>query len=213
MTNPEFIKRLAADLTPASPGQTRNDVLLGLAAGAAITLVALLLVLGVQPNLLGPQRGGALAMKSAYTITLAAIAAASLWPLLRPDRDPNRLWRLVAIPVLLLAAVAAVQLGVAPRGHMRALLLGSSWQACPVRVAALSIPIFTGLCWAIRRQAPTRLRSAGAAAGLLSGAAAAALYSLACTETGAGFVLIWYTLGIAVSAGFGALIGPRLLHW
>jgi hypothetical protein len=213
VTTPEFIKRLAADLTQVSPHQTRNDVLLGLAAGSAIALVVLMLVLGVQPNLLSPRSGGAMAMKGAYAITLAAIAAASLWPLLRPDRHPNRLWRLVAIPVLLLAAVAAVQLGVAPRGHMRALLLGSSWQACPIRVAALSVPIFAGLCWAIRRQAPTRLQAAGAVAGLLSGAAAAALYSLACTEAGAGFVLIWYTLGIAVSTSVGALIGPRVLRW
>lgn len=213
MTTPEFIKRLAADLTPVSPDQTRNDVLLGLAAGGAIALVALILVLGVQPNLLSPRAGGAMAMKAVYAITLAAIAAASLWPLLRPDRAANRLWRLIVVPVLVLGSVAAIQVGVAPRGHVRDLIFGASWQACPVRVAVLSIPIFAGLCWAIRRQAPTRLRSAGAAAGLLSGAAAATLYALACTETGAGFVLIWYTLGIAVSSGVGALIGPRVLRW
>jgi hypothetical protein len=213
VTTREFIKALAADLTPVSPDRTRNEVLLGLAAGGAIALVAVLLVFGVQSHLLSAQRGGAMAMKAAYAITLAAIAAASLWPLLRPGRNPNRLWRLIAIPIVILAAVAAVQLGIAPRGHMRALLLGSSWQACPVRVAALSVPIFAGLCWAIRRQAPTRLQAAGAVAGLLSGAAAATLYALACTETGAGFVLIWYTLGMAVSTSVGALVGPTVLRW
>lgn len=213
MTTPEFIKRLAADLTPVSRDQTRNEVLLGLGAGGAIALVAVMLVFGVQPNLLNPQSGGALAMKAAYAITLAAIAAASLWSLLRPDRAANRLWRLIVAPVLVLGAVAAIQVAGAPRSHVRDLLFGTSWQACPVRVAVLSVPIFAGLCWAIRRQAPTRLRSAGAAAGLLSGAAAATLYALACTETGAGFVLIWYTLGIAVSTGVGALIGPRVLRW
>jgi hypothetical protein len=213
VTTPEFIKRLAADLTPVSPDQTRTDVLLGLAAGGVTTLVAVVLVFGVQPNLFSFQRGGAMAMKAAYALTLAAIAGASLWPLLRPDRAANRLWRLIVVPVLVLGAVAVIQLGVAPRGHVRDLLLGTSWQACPVRVAVLSVPIFAGLCWAIRRQAPTRLRSAGAAAGLLSGSAAATLYALACTESGAGFVLIWYTLGIAVSTGVGALIGPRVLRW
>jgi hypothetical protein len=213
VTTPEVIKALAANLTPVSPDRTRNEVLLGLAAGGVVALVAVMLVFGVQPNLLSVQGGGAMAMKAAYTITLAVIAAVSLWPLLRPGGDPSRLWRLVAIPIVILAAVAAVQLGAAPRGHMRALLLGSSWQACPVRVAALSVPIFAGLCWAIRRQAPTRLQAAGAVAGLLSGAAAASLYALACTETGAGFVLIWYTLGIAVSTSIGALVGPRVLRW
>jgi len=28
-----------------------------------------------------------------------------------------------------------------------------------------------------------------------------------------GFVLVWYTLGIAISAGVGAIIGPRVLRW
>jgi hypothetical protein len=54
---------------------------------------------------------------------------------------------------------------------------------------------------------------AGAAAGLLSGAIAATIYGFHCPEMAAPFLLVWYTLGIAFSAAFGAFLGPRLLAW
>ena len=77
----------------------------------------------------------------------------------------------------------------------------------------LSAPIFAGLLWSFRRLAPTRLRAAGAAAGFTAGAWAATLYCLHCPEVSAIFVLTWYTFGIGLAAGVGALLGPRLLHW
>lgn len=61
--------------------------------------------------------------------------------------------------------------------------------------------------------APTRLVYAGAACGLFSGAVAALVYALACTEPAAPFIAIWYTLGVALCGAVGAFLGPRLLNW
>jgi hypothetical protein len=80
-------------------------------------------------------------------------------------------------------------------------------------VLLLSLPILGGLLWALRRLAPTRLALAGGTAGLAAGAWAACLYCLHCPETSAVFVLTWYSLGIALATGLGALLGPRLLRW
>ena len=77
----------------------------------------------------------------------------------------------------------------------------------------LAAPLFLGLLWSFRRLAPTRLRAAGAAAGLSAGACAAAVYCLHCPEASAIFVLTWYSLGIALAGALGALLGPRLLRW
>ena len=82
-----------------------------------------------------------------------------------------------------------------------------------VALVALSIPIFAGLLWSFRRLAPTHFRAAGAAAGLSAGGWAATIYCLHCPEVSAIFVLTWYTLGIALAASVGALMGPRLLRW
>jgi hypothetical protein len=91
--------------------------------------------------------------------------------------------------------------------------LGKSWIFCPWLVLLLAAPIFVGLLWSFRRLAPTRLRAAGAVAGLAAGAWAATVYCLHCPEVSALFVLTWYSLGIALAAGAGALLGPRLLRW
>lgn len=87
------------------------------------------------------------------------------------------------------------------------------WKICPWLLLILAAPIFIGLLWSFRRLAPTRLRAAGAAAGFAAGAWAATLYCLHCPEVSAIFVLTWYTLGMLLAAGVGALLGPRVLRW
>jgi hypothetical protein len=91
--------------------------------------------------------------------------------------------------------------------------LGNSWALCPLRILALTGPVFLGLLWSLRQLAPTDLRSAGAAAGLASGALGALLYCFRCPESSALFVVTWYTLGILAAGALGALAGPRLLRW
>ena len=65
----------------------------------------------------------------------------------------------------------------------------------------------------MKELAPTRLRLAGATAGLAAGSAAALVYCLHCPELAAPFVGFWYVLGMLIPAAAGALIGPRLLRW
>jgi hypothetical protein len=80
-------------------------------------------------------------------------------------------------------------------------------------VLTLAAPIFVGLLWSFRKFAPTRLRAAGASAGLAAGAWAATIYCLHCPEVSAMFVLTWYSVGIMAAAVTGALLGPRLMRW
>jgi hypothetical protein len=61
--------------------------------------------------------------------------------------------------------------------------------------------------------APTRLRLAGAVAGLLAGAVGALVYCLHCPEMGAPFIGFWYLLGTLIPTSVGALLGPQLLRW
>src|SRR3569623_2288457 len=133
--------------------------------------------------------------------------------LARPDGQPLR-WRWVmAIPVWLRASSGVAELLRTPPGQWLAMWRGQSWMLCPWRVLVLAVPIFIGLLWSFRRLAPTRLRAAGAAAGLDAGAFAATVYCLHCPEVSALFVLTWYSLGILLAAGLGALLGPRVLRW
>ena len=91
--------------------------------------------------------------------------------------------------------------------------MGRSALLCPIAIPIAAAPVFVAVCIAMRGLAPTRLRWAGAAAGLLAGGMAATMYALWCRETSAMFVATWYTLGIGVCAGIGALLGPKILRW
>jgi hypothetical protein len=115
--------------------------------------------------------------------------------------------------VLVLLGIGIAELARTSPGNWLPMWLGRSWMICPWLVLMLAAPIFVGLLWSFRKLAPTRLRAAGATAGLAAGAWAATIYCLHCPEASAIFVLTWYTLGIVLAAGSGALLGPRLMRW
>lgn len=206
------IDDLVADLRPVPHRSGIAPILPGLIAGGAATLLAVSATLGIQPGLMSVGRGAPFLMKLGYTGSIAALALAAVAGLAVPA-GRNVRWNLLTVPALLLAGLAAYQLlgGIAHPPAVQ--MLGQSWDKCPLRIMAFSIPLFAGLTFMVRRQAPVRLGRAGASIGLAAGASGAAIYALACTESTAAFVAIWYSLGIAAVTAFGALAGPRLLRW
>ena len=213
MNTDALIRSLAENVKPVSRFAVGRRLAIGLAGGGIISLVLIVTLLGIRPDLGLAMRGFSFWMKWTYTTSLGIAAIAMIARLARPDTVRLRWMGLIAIPALLLAGIGIGEMANVPPGAWLAMWLGKSWKICPWLVLMLSAPIFIGLLWSFRRLAPTRLRAAGATAGLAAGACAATLYCLHCPEVSAIFVLTWYTLGIALAAAFGALIGPRLLRW
>lgn len=213
MTTDALIRSLAADLRPVPRNAVGLRVAAGLAMGGLVTTMLIGAWLGFRPNFDLALHSQSFWMKWAYTASLSAVAIAATVQLARPEPVRVRgLW-LLGLPIALLAVVGLIELARLPSDQWLAIWLGRSWKQCPWVVLRLAIPIFIGLLWAYRRLAPTRLRAAGAAAGLTAGACAATLYCLHCPETSALFVLTWYSLGIGMMTAIGALLGPRLLRW
>ena len=213
MTAEELIETLSRDVAPVSRHWLSLRLASGLALGGLVTLALICGVLGLRPDLWLAMHGGPFWMKWTYTASLGLCALAATARLARPD--PGRLGALwiMALPVLGLAMIGLVDMAHTPRAQWLAMWLGMSWKVCSSLVFALSVPIFAGLVWSYRSLAPTRLRAAGATAGLAAGAWSATLYCLHCPEVSAIFVITWYTLGIVLAACFGAILGPRLLRW
>jgi len=107
----------------------------------------------------------------------------------------------------------AVTLITTPEGERWTALLGQTWWICPWMLMMLSLPALTAILWAMRSLAPTRLKQAGFAAGLVAGVLGAMGYSLACPETSVAIVAIWYSLGIALTGWVGQWLGPKVLRW
>ncbi|KQX20710.1 MULTISPECIES: DUF1109 domain-containing protein [unclassified Sphingomonas] len=213
MNTDALIRSLAENVKAVPRHAVGRRLALGIFAGAVVSLVAILSGLGIRPDLILAMQGSSFWVKWAYTASLGIGAIAMIARLARPDTVRLRWMWLIAVPIVLLAGLAALEMAHAPPAEWLAMWLGHSWKQCPWLVLMLSAPIFVGLLWSFRRLAPTRLRLAGATAGLAAGACAATLYCLHCPEVSAIFVLTWYTLGIGLAAAIGAILGPRLLRW
>ena len=213
MNADELIMRLSHAVPPVARHAARWRLLAGLGLGTLVALAVVLFVLGVRSDLDVAMHGFSFWMKWSYAASLSVVALGVTAQLARPDSGRLGLAWILVVPVGLLAMAAIVELIRTPPAEWLAMWLGKSWMVCPWIVLGLAMPIFIGLLWSFRRLAPTRLRAAGAAAGLSAGAFAATVYCVHCPEVSAIFVLTWYSLGILLAASLGALVGPRLLRW
>ena len=211
MRTRELIGVLATGAGPAPRGLAAQRLAPAAAAGGLVAAALAIAVLGLVPaSMLG---AAALWTKLGYGVLLALAAAWLAARLARPASP-------TLVPWLVLAAVvaAAALLGVAslmsqPVGARLEHLLGHSWTRCTLRVLVLSLPALAAALWALRGLAPTRPQLAGGAAGLLAGALGALGYALACDEVSLSFVALWYSLGVALTAALGALLGRWVLRW
>ena len=213
MKTDELINLLATGAAPIEPDAGVRRVALALGWGLFGATLLMALLLGVRADLaqalLLPMFWAKLGVPA--VATLAALQLARRLGL--PGRGPGRAPLLLSALLLLAwAGAAAVLLAAAPEARAQ-LIFGATWKTCPFNIALLSSPVFIGMFWAMKGLAPTRPALAGAAAGLLAGAAGAAVYALHCPEMAAPFLAIWYVLGMLIPALLGGLLGPRLLRW
>ncbi len=208
-----LIHVLASGLEPTPPGVARWRLLLALIGSMPVAITAMMLTLGVQPALTRVLALPMFWVKLALALALIGAGALALSRLGRPGASLGRVPVLIAIPCVLVWALALLVLLRAAPEARDALLLGDTWLVCPWLIAALSLPSFVAAVWALRGLAPTRLRLTGAAAGLFAGAVGASAYAFHCPEFAAPFIGIWYVLGMAVPTLIGAAVGDRLLRW
>lgn len=215
MKTDDLIDLISRSAGPAPRAVAVRRLGRGAAFGLGASALLALATLGWVPEDLyrHPAPWFKLAFAGALALAASWLAAWLARPLARP------LWRPLA-PGGAVAAVllAAASLGFAdwltsPAAERSTALLGHSWATCPWNVLLLSLPALAAALWALRGLAPTRPAAAGAAAGLFAGAIGAFGYALSCNELAMSFVAVWYTLGIALVAALGALLGPRVLRW
>ena len=213
MKTDELIAMLASGAEAVEPHPLRRRFALALGWGAFGTTLLMAILLGVRPDIAEAARLPMFWVKLAFPAALLAGALLATVRLSRPGVRLGRVPAAIAAPVLAVWLLAAiVLLGAAPAERPQ-LVFGETWVYCPFIIAALSVPPFGALLWAMKGLAPTRLALAGAAAGLLAGAVGALVYTLHCPEMESPFLAVWYLLGMLIPTAVGAMLGPRLLRW
>lgn len=207
--------RLVADLTPTPNHYVVRRLLAGAGAGLAMSLVLVAVFMGYRPDMAKAALTAMFWWKLAYALLLATVAVWSAERFARPGSGAvgwrRGLWALA--PFTIAVGLAVWQLLSVPTVDRQAMIMGGSAQSCWWSILVCSAPPVMGLAWAFRGLAPTRLIPAGAIIGLAGGGLGAAAYALHCTESGAPFLAVWYTLGIGLTAIVGGAVGPILLRW
>ena len=213
MKTDDLIFLLAADTAMVARGAASRQIATAMAVGIPLAILTMLVTMGTRPDLAQAMRLPMFWMKVLFLSAVACVGFATLARLARPGVSARAgLW-VIVLPVLVLWLMAIAAYAGAPPSERAAMVWGQSWRICSVSVLMISVPIFVAAFVALRRLAPTRLAQAGACAGVLSGAAGAAIYAFHCPETALPFLAIWYVAGTAAMAGIGATLGPRLLRW
>ena len=213
MKTDDLIALLAADTQPVPRRAAPRRMALALLAGLPVAGAIMLTFFGVRPDIGLAVHWPMFWFKLLFGMVIAAGGYVAVQRLARPGVRLGASWLGVAVPVVLVWAMAAMVLAGAPEGSRMALVLGQTWRTCVASISFISLPLFVAAFVALSSLAPTRPAWAGACAGAMAGGAAAAVYALHCPELQAPFLAVWYVLGIAVPVAAGALLGPRLLRW
>lgn len=211
MKTEQLVELLARQAGPAPHRAVERRIATAATFGSIASATAAIQALGLNANL--ADMGWALAAKVAYVVALMLCAARFVDRIARPATPWRKALESTVAVVLAMALLAFTVWTQGAESERLDLLLGKSWASCPWLVAALSLPALVAAIWALRGLAPTRPRWAGFAAGLFAGSLGALGYALHCPEQSPLFVLVWYTVGVLLSACLGALLGPLLLRW
>jgi len=213
MKTDDLISLLAEGEGPVQHNATGRRLGLALLLGLLAAVLMTTALYGVRSDLAEVARTPLFWAKVALPGSLAALGLWLTSRLARPGVRGGVAWGLLGLPLLLLWLGAAMSLAGAPLDARADLLFGRTWRTCALNITLLSLPGLVSVFWALRGLAPTRLRQAGAAGGLLAGSTATLAYCLHCPEMGVPFWGVWYVLGMLLPTALGAWLGPRLLRW
>lgn len=213
MKTDELIHLLATDDRPVQNNAIEQRFVVATLVGVVGAAVLMLVLFGLRPGLLATLALPMFWGKLVFAAALAAAGLALLRRMARPGMALGHAALWLALPPLVLWAMALWALSQVSAAERMPLILGSTWRTCPFNIAALSVPAFVAGFWALKGAAPTRLVWTGAGAGLLAGALGALVYALHCPEMATPFLAVWYVAGMAIPTALGAVLGPRLLRW
>jgi hypothetical protein len=213
MKTDELVALLSNNHEPVDRSLVVRTLLIALGAGSILALGVTVVGMGVRPDLMTPRALSFVVAKVSFAVGISGLALVYLTKLARPGGERKPRSYLVAVPFLVIMALAAISLGLAPSSHWDKMIVGDEWLECLVSIPVIAILPFAVSIWAVRQAAPTNLARTGAFAGLVAGGVSAMAYALHCTDDSLPYVAVWYGGTIVLCTLAGAAMGPRLLRW
>ena len=213
MKTDQLIDLLSTNVVRVDRRRLGGTLASALAVGAVLAFCAMLITVGLRPDLATGENLTFLALKLLFTLALLFLGARFLVRAMRPGRETRKPFTLIFLPFIAAGIAALVALAIVPPSTWRSMILGTMWAAPLICIPLFAIVPFGVLIWALRKGAPTNLRRTGAMAGLVAGAVGGSAYAFGCPINSIAFIAVWYGAAIALCTLIGTLVGPRLLRW
>lgn len=213
MKTEKLIEMLSTNLEAVDHQRIARRLEAVVVVGILAALAAIVLVLGVRPDLIKTTALLALGLKLGFAAAVVVLSAFALNAIMRPGGERKVRLRPLLLPFIAITLLAIVSLALSPRSHWQVMVFDGEWVECLVSIPIIAIAPFALITWAVRQAAPTDLARAGALVGLTAGSISAMGYALHCTDDSVPFVALWYGATIALCMLAGRMLGPRLLRW
>lgn len=181
------------------------------AAGILAAAISYFAMLHPRPDLETVLRTARVLFKFIVTLPLAVAMIGLLDRIGRPAAPLGAWPWLLGGVAAVVATGVGVELAMSPPAEWASRLVGTNARYCLFFIPAIAIGPLVCFIAALRQGMPSRPGLAGAAAGVASGAMAAAFYATHCPDDSPLFVATWYTLAMGITAAFGYLAGRRFL--
>lgn len=211
MKTGQLIAALAQDRqAAASPGRL---IARTLPFAVLLAAVALLTTAGPRADLAQALAAPRFLFKLLVTLSLAVPALVLLPRLATPVPRIGGWARVLWLAPLVLLVGVVLELVALPDARWLAAACGQNALWCLFMVPALATLPLAASLYCLRQAAPANPARAGAVAGLASGALAATVYALHCTDDSPLFVALWYSIGVLCVSGAGAWLATRVARW
>jgi len=207
----ELIAALAQDRQRTAPPGRLIARTLPLAL--LVAAVLLLSTAGPRADLLDVLSAPRFLYKFVLTLSLAVPALVLLPKVATPVPNAGAWQRALWLAPLVLLIGVVLELLVLPGASWLPSAIGHNARWCLTMVPLLAAVPLAACLYCLRQAAPANPARAGAVAGLASGALAATVYAVHCTDDSPLFVALWYTLGVLFVSGVGAWLAARLARW
>lgn len=208
MKTDDLIAAMARDgmVEPGSGKTMAWIVPLSVAAVAAVFFGTL----GLRPDEASAQT--ATFMKLAITLPLAV---SGLWAVHRAQQGHGsaHAWRVLFAAGFLLVAFCLVDLIQNGTSGAFTRMIGSKGLHCMTLIPLFSLLPLGAFLFALRRGTVFAPRFAGIATGFASSGIGATFYALNCMEDSPLFLLLWYSLAVAIVSVIAIAFSKKLLRW
>jgi hypothetical protein len=213
MRTEDLIKALAADAKSVEP-PVAQTLATAVGVGTLITALVFYGLFGIRDHFVELVTSSPrFLFKFVLTLSVAIPAFFLVRDLARPDFKPGKMMWWLALAPLVLAVGVLLELFALPSDAWRANMVGHNAVFCLIVIPLLSLTPLVAVLYALRNGATTHPVIAGAIGGLLSAGISATLYAAHCPDDSPLFLAVWYSIGVLVMTGLGALLGPRVLRW